>query len=138
MAVSAFCLQEGVWYQKCYDPECRDYRSEMMPLPHDIVARLQAEQQVLEGCHATSAGTAPAQQQFSHDGMAPCVRRAAGSTRGADHAGADALLASAAHACGGSMGVFEGVQDDEVCDKELLSMLEDCEARLQHRQGHCN
>ncbi|CAL8468734.1 g8274 [Coccomyxa elongata] len=109
-------LQEGVWYQKCYDPECRDYRSEMMPLPHEIVARLQAEQQVLEGCHPQSAGTAPAQQQLSHDGMAPCVTTAAGSARGANHAGVDALAASAAHACGGGMGVFEGVQEDEVSD----------------------
>ncbi|KAK9914765.1 hypothetical protein WJX75_000253 [Coccomyxa subellipsoidea] len=29
-------LQEGAWYQKCYDPECRGYRSDMMPLPKEI------------------------------------------------------------------------------------------------------
>ncbi|KAG1679310.1 hypothetical protein FOA52_009340 [Chlamydomonas sp. UWO 241] len=26
----------GVWYQKCYDPQCRSYRSEVMPLPSDV------------------------------------------------------------------------------------------------------
>jgi hypothetical protein len=26
----------GAWYQKCYDPQCRSYRSEVMPLPLDV------------------------------------------------------------------------------------------------------
>ena len=30
-------LQAGVWHQRCYDPECRDYRSEAMPLPLEVV-----------------------------------------------------------------------------------------------------
>ena len=33
-------MQAGVWYQKCYDPECRAYRSEAMPLPLQLAARL--------------------------------------------------------------------------------------------------
>ncbi len=33
-------MQAGVWYQKCYDPECRAYRSDAMPLPPRLVAQL--------------------------------------------------------------------------------------------------
>ena len=33
-------MQAGVWYQKCYDPECRAYRSEAMPLPLQLAAGL--------------------------------------------------------------------------------------------------
>lgn len=29
-------LHAGVYYQKCYDPECRHYRSNTMPLPGNI------------------------------------------------------------------------------------------------------
>ena len=32
-----------MWYQKCYDPECRSYRSEIMPLPPAIMQRLNTE-----------------------------------------------------------------------------------------------
>lgn len=30
-------LQAGLWYQRCYDRECADYRSETMPLPTQLV-----------------------------------------------------------------------------------------------------
>lgn len=30
-------LQQGVWYQKCYDPECRLYRSPVTALPEELV-----------------------------------------------------------------------------------------------------
>lgn len=30
-------LQQGVWYQKCYDPECRMYRSPVTALPEELV-----------------------------------------------------------------------------------------------------
>ncbi len=30
-------MQAGVWYQRCYDRECGDYRSETMPLPTELV-----------------------------------------------------------------------------------------------------
>nr|XP_057928643.1 DNA-directed primase/polymerase protein [Doryrhamphus excisus] len=29
-------LKEDVWYQKCHDPECRNYRSSSYPLPQEI------------------------------------------------------------------------------------------------------
>jgi hypothetical protein len=32
-------LAGGTWHQRCYDPECRGYRSECMPLPLDTWAR---------------------------------------------------------------------------------------------------
>lgn len=76
-----FCRQEGAWYQKCYDPDCRGYRSNVMPLPKEIVARL-----------------------YAHNHHA---------------AGSDAQL-----------GIFEGMQEDEAYDGELMSMLDACEARL--------
>ena len=40
---TGMALQGGGWYQKCYDPECRHYRSEIMPLPPGIMQRLQAD-----------------------------------------------------------------------------------------------
>ena len=30
-------LQQGVWYQKCYDPECRSYRSPANSLPQELM-----------------------------------------------------------------------------------------------------
>lgn len=29
-------LTQGVWCQRCFDPDCRGYRSEAMPLPTDV------------------------------------------------------------------------------------------------------
>ncbi len=29
-------LEAGVWYQRCHDPSCHDYRSPAMPLPADV------------------------------------------------------------------------------------------------------
>jgi len=29
-------LQAGVWFQRCYDPECRNFRSVIMPLPPNL------------------------------------------------------------------------------------------------------
>jgi hypothetical protein len=37
-------LSEGSWYQKCYDPECRRYRSPLTPLPPHILAALAQQQ----------------------------------------------------------------------------------------------
>jgi hypothetical protein len=34
--LNAVDLSAGVYYQKCYDPECRHYRSNYMPLPTEI------------------------------------------------------------------------------------------------------
>lgn len=39
-------MQAGVWYQKCYDPECRAYRSEAMPLPLQLAAQLPSKADV--------------------------------------------------------------------------------------------
>lgn len=33
-------LQAGVWYQKCYDPCCRSYKSELMPIPPEVVRQV--------------------------------------------------------------------------------------------------
>ncbi|KAG6507081.1 hypothetical protein ZIOFF_032421 [Zingiber officinale] len=30
-------LHRAVYYQKCYDPDCRGYRSPLRPLPHDVI-----------------------------------------------------------------------------------------------------
>lgn len=30
-------LSAGLWWQKCFDPDCRAYRSETMPLPPGLV-----------------------------------------------------------------------------------------------------
>eukprot|EP00803_Ostreobium_quekettii_P005423 evm.model.scf_298.12 EVM.evm.TU.scf_298.12 scf_298:77793-83662(-) len=36
-------LQAGHWYQKCYDPDCRHYRSELRPLPQDLWNQVKAQ-----------------------------------------------------------------------------------------------
>ena len=43
LQIQTLPFQGGVWYQKCYDPECRSYRSEIMPLPPAIMQRLHTE-----------------------------------------------------------------------------------------------
>lgn len=30
-------LKQGAWYQKCYDPDCRNYKSPACPVPQDIL-----------------------------------------------------------------------------------------------------
>lgn len=59
-------LAGGVYYQKCYDPECRNYRSNYMPLPTALWQQYrqqpacqqghsqQAEQQLQNGRCATT------------------------------------------------------------------------------------
>ncbi len=37
VTASILPMQAGVWYQRCYDCECGDYRSETMPLPTELV-----------------------------------------------------------------------------------------------------
>ncbi|XP_048094067.1 DNA-directed primase/polymerase protein isoform X1 [Alosa alosa] len=53
-------LREEVWYQKCYDPECRrqNYRSSNYPLPEDIcISHLLKEEELTtaltDWCHVT-------------------------------------------------------------------------------------
>ena len=29
--------KQGIWYQKCYDPDCRGYKSPSCPMPSDIL-----------------------------------------------------------------------------------------------------
>lgn len=36
MLALSFWHQGGVWYQRCYDHDCRDYRSEAMPMPLEL------------------------------------------------------------------------------------------------------
>jgi hypothetical protein len=52
-------LLAGTWHQKCYDPDCRVWRSPIMPLPAEIVARLHAARSA-ERC-AAEAGAHAAQ-----------------------------------------------------------------------------
>ncbi len=40
--VTARLAQAGVWFQKCYDADCRGYRSAAMPLPPAALAAAQA------------------------------------------------------------------------------------------------
>ena len=66
--------QGGLWYQKCYDPECRQYRSQIMPLPPAIMQRLKAE----------AAAAATAAQNTS----AAELQQQAAASRGLEAAGA--------------------------------------------------
>ena len=34
---SPLTIQGGIWLQKCYDPDCKGYRSEAMPLPPQLL-----------------------------------------------------------------------------------------------------
>jgi hypothetical protein len=56
-------LREGVFYQKCYDPECRSFRSACMPLPSHVWEQCRqqhtAEETHVAATAATFAGPAP-------------------------------------------------------------------------------
>lgn len=132
-----------MWYQKCYDPECRGYRSDIMPLPQEIMARLRLEQKhplAKPPCEAECLEEAALPEQ-RRDSIAPCTGATGPSAvqiesrRGAEGSSTvvDALVASVKGPVGGAMGVFEGMPDDEACDRDLLSLLEACEAKLRSR-----
>jgi hypothetical protein len=54
-------LREGVYYQKCYDPECRSYRSACMPLPSQVWLKYrQHAVQEAQGADAAAAAGQPA------------------------------------------------------------------------------
>jgi len=35
-------LKQAAWYQKCYDPDCRNYKSPACPIPPDVLEQKQA------------------------------------------------------------------------------------------------
>jgi len=132
-----------MWYQKCYDPECRGYRSDIMPLPPEIMARLRLEQRhpLAESPRKAECLRETALPEQRRDSVAACAGATASSAvqtesrRGAEGSsiGVDALVASVKFPVGGAMGVFEGMPDDDACDRDLLSLLEACEAKLRSR-----
>lgn len=68
-------LRAGVWYQKCFDPECRGFRSEFMPLPPAVWEHCWAQ----EGEAAQEAGQPPVQrQQAGFDAAAAAAAAALG------------------------------------------------------------
>lgn len=60
-------LAGGVYYQKCYDPECRNYRSNLMPLPTAVWQKYrqeqpQLQQQVIDHSTGVDSSHPPRQQ----------------------------------------------------------------------------
>ena len=145
--------QGGVWYQKCYDPECRQYRSEIMPLPPAIMQRLQAD-----AASAALQSTAEPQRHMTQPSAqkdlnamgqgtllpsAPCMGDASSLT----HAHMQPQLCGRHHeprkenrysivegpqtlediVCASGTGVFGNSSADDVFDKELLQLFERCE-----------
>ena len=64
VTASILPMQAGVWYQRCYDCECGDYRSETMPLPTELVRYVK---QVL--CNALCASRPSNVRQSLRHGM---------------------------------------------------------------------
>ena len=84
-------VQAGVWYQKCYDPECRLYRSEAMPLPPQLAAHLSSRrtadaQAVSVDLLADPSRPAQESTDFSASSCQPatCPHAAARPSAGAD------------------------------------------------------
>jgi len=135
-----------VWYQKCYDPECRHYRSQIMPLPPAIMQRLQAE--------AASRGPSTSEQQghtpqpSAHEGYSamawdpnlPCAAEDGVSSKharqhphrrhhieqmekrmGTGAVPVDDLIV------GFGTGVFDRDSADDEFDKELLQLSRTCQ-----------
>ncbi len=141
-------LQGGAWYQKCYDPECRQYRSQIMPLPPAIMQRLQADAASAALRHTAESQVQPSQPSAygPPDGMAqgPLLPIAAhegeACTESLDNGGMayehqqgnlnsigvkartmDDIIS--AH----GTGVFIDNAADDVFDKELLRLFERCD-----------
>ena len=93
-------LLGGTWHQKCYDPDCRAYRSPIMPLPAPILAGLHAARRQRQ------------QGRVPRDACRPAGRGGA--------AGEDAR----------ALGVLAGAQEDAPCDAACLAALERHEARF--------
>lgn len=93
-------LRGGSWCQKCYDPECRHYRSPLAPLPPHLLGLAPPAQQ--------------ADEQAPHQPLGPLH----GAPRGMQRIG---CLPSASSACcdsnssllGTSIGAQEQVEDEE-------------------------
>ncbi|PRW44999.1 DNA-directed primase polymerase isoform X1 isoform A [Chlorella sorokiniana] len=51
-------LREGSWHQKCYDPECRHYRSPLTPLPPELRGLWQPPDEPAAGWAAGAGDTA--------------------------------------------------------------------------------
>lgn len=56
-------LRGGYFYQKCHDPECRAYRSALMPLPEDVAASINEQL----GKESTDAAGDQAAQAMTED-----------------------------------------------------------------------
>uniref|UniRef100_A0A383WFI1 DNA-directed primase/polymerase protein n=1 Tax=Tetradesmus obliquus TaxID=3088 RepID=A0A383WFI1_TETOB len=73
-------LREGVFYQKCYDPECRSYRSACMPLPAAVWERYR-QHAAADNAHVQVAAAAAATARLA--GAAPKPTAAAAAVQGA-------------------------------------------------------
>lgn len=99
-------LQKNFWYQKCFDPDCRHFRSEAFPLPPDIrrqPARAGEEAEdalMLEAWDAYARGTGPA--------------RPAGGGRDVD----DAVLLEA----------VERYEEEAAWEDQVFALMDRCEA----------
>ena len=135
-----------MWYQKCYDPECRHYRSQIMPLPPAIMQRLQAE--------AASRGPSTADRQehtpqpSAHEGYGamardpnlPCAAEDGWSSEHArqhpnrrhhieqkeNRMGTGAVPVDDLINASGT-GVFDGALADDEFDRELLQLSRTCQ-----------
>ena len=147
-------LQGGVWYQKCYDPECRQYRSQIMPLPPAILQRLQADaaSAALWSAATQQVQTAQPSPQGQFDGMAqgalpPSAIQEGDACTESLNPGGMGPLSDVAYEhqkenmnCFGvklrtvddiisahGTGVFSDNAADDVFDKELLQLFERCD-----------
>ena len=148
-------LQGGVWYQKCYDPECRQYRSQIMPLPPAIMQRLQADttSAALQSTTGAQVHTAQPSAQMPSDGMAQelllpsAPQKRDACTEPSDPGDMGLQLADRSYenqkenmnSIGGNArtmddiisaqctGVFSDNTADDVFDKELLRLFERCD-----------
>jgi hypothetical protein len=119
----------GHYHQRCYDPECRGYRSPAMPLPADV---WKAARAAVPGLLPPPPRPPPQQQQpQQHGGEAEDDEDALVAEVARIEAAALAARAAAAAGCGGGAGRGDPMDDDnEACwgGEEVEALLAAVEA----------
>ena len=118
-------MQAGVWFQKCYDIDCRGFRSEAMPLPPAV----------LREAATVRAAASPAPAPGALDPAPPCgtpSNPGHGSTPGHDPAG------PIADSPGGQQCPGEGFAWHAVEAADEAAMLAALEAACAAQDGDCS
>ena len=101
MCVLPLRLQAGVWFQKCYDVDCRGFRSEAMPLPPAVLLEAASMHAAASSAHKPGA-VDPVPASGAPRGPGPCLDPGLDTAEGfawhADEAADEAAMLAALEA----------------------------------------